>query len=544
MGFAFLWLETLATALLLVSIVISFTKQIKKWPTLGPILIALLLGLLGISATAFSGILFFKNIHPKWLFPYTLSWTLIFFVTSILLIRWRRSPIGAPGAAAWSRLKLLGGLLIAIVLQWNTITALDNAAKLELVADQTRIMTRAKTILPSPPIREQEASEIYERAFQEMGKIPEWIGNSTTNPIFDPDFDPLSEQAQSLLVEKKKAIRLIKEATRKPYLYHPLVLTFDIEFPIFYKFKNGSELLALEARSFAKRGNMLEALKNISCINQIAKHLNQTPTLVNVLMASAIHTKSKKSLEIILAEKHGDSKVTVPLPVKTDQHLLDAFRAAMVYEESFSAFGTADHFVKSDPIDENESIDDFESFYEYYQWKFFVSMLYRIFLSHEDIVSREQYWKELHDFFKKPYYETKITSEEWQEQIQKNIEFGFIMSENDSSFISYYKRVTEQQTQFLLAQLGLATAAYYSHHGKYPNTLEALAPKYITEIPVDPFSGSPLKMIPSESGLILYGVGPNLKDDKGSSFESETKEGDIAFYLGSSFKAYRHKPAI
>lgn len=45
-------------------------------------------------------------------------------------------------------------------------------------------------------------------------------------------------------------------------------------------------------------------------------------------------------------------------------------------------------------------------------------------------------------------------------------------------------------------------------------------------------------------GLILYGVGEDLKDGDGAAYDNVTKQGDIAFYLGSAFKEHRLKPAI
>ena len=69
---------------------VFFFGTAQKWPTLWPILAALLLCTLAIAATVFAGYLFFKNIHPQWLFPYTFSWTLLFVAGSWILIRWGR----------------------------------------------------------------------------------------------------------------------------------------------------------------------------------------------------------------------------------------------------------------------------------------------------------------------------------------------------------------------------------------------------------------------------------------------------------------------
>jgi len=52
-------------------------------------------------------------------------------------------------------------------------------------------------------------------------------------------------------------------------------------------------------------------------------------------------------------------------------------------------------------------------------------------------------------------------------------------------------------------------------NGKYPKTLNELAPKYLTKIPNDLFTEKPLTYQPNESGYLLYSFGQNEKDDNG-----------------------------
>ncbi|MDH5763850.1 MAG: hypothetical protein OEZ51_12775, partial [Nitrospinota bacterium] len=68
MGYFLLWLEAMASALLGVAVVFACSGRLKKWPSLWPILLALLLCVPAIAATVFAGFLFFENIHPQWLF--------------------------------------------------------------------------------------------------------------------------------------------------------------------------------------------------------------------------------------------------------------------------------------------------------------------------------------------------------------------------------------------------------------------------------------------------------------------------------------------
>jgi hypothetical protein len=76
--------------------------------------------------------------------------------------------------------------------------------------------------------------------------------------------------------------------------------------------------------------------------------------------------------------------------------------------------------------------------------------------------------------------------------------------------------------------VGFALAAYKRDHGSYPNKLEALAPKYLAEIPQDLFSGKALIYRPSEKGFLLYSVGINGRDEQGRSYDDDPPGDDLA----------------
>ncbi len=67
-----------------------------------------------------------------------------------------------------------------------------------------------------------------------------------------------------------------------------------------------------------------------------------------------------------------------------------------------------------------------------------------------------------------------------------------------------------------LAVLALALAAYHCEKGAYPQSLDALAPDYLDDVPLDEFTGQPLRYVSNEHGYLLYSLGPNGKDDGGT----------------------------
>ena len=246
MGYAFLWLEAMASALLMVAVVFAFSGRFKKWPTLWPTLMACLLTLLGIATVGLGGFLLYYDIHPQWLFPYTLSWTLLYIAGCWILIRRGRRKKGeALSVVSWSRSKIAGALVISLALQWSTVTALENSVKLEAAAYQATALNSAQTVIPSPPSNNEDASNIYNQVKEELEDIPEWLWDAAT----DPSFDPRSKKAQNLLQENIKSIKLIKKAVEKPRLFHPLLVSYDFELQHLSSFKNIARLLALEARN-------------------------------------------------------------------------------------------------------------------------------------------------------------------------------------------------------------------------------------------------------------------------------------------------------
>jgi hypothetical protein len=85
-------------------------------------------------------------------------------------------------------------------------------------------------------------------------------------------------------------------------------------------------------------------------------------------------------------------------------------------------------------------------------------------------------------------------------------------------------RVEQNQHNLHLA---FALAAYRHDHGRYPEKLKTLAPKYLATIPQDLFSGAALVYRPADKGYLLYSVGINGIDEQGRSYEDDPRGDDL-----------------
>lgn len=71
-----------------------------------------------------------------------------------------------------------------------------------------------------------------------------------------------------------------------------------------------------------------------------------------------------------------------------------------------------------------------------------------------------------------------------------------------------------------LVEVGAAVERYRADKGAYPDTLEALVPTYLREVPEDPYSGKPLRYSTAPAHR-LWSIGPDEKDDGGEIDDSD-----------------------
>jgi hypothetical protein len=97
--------------------------------------------------------------------------------------------------------------------------------------------------------------------------------------------------------------------------------------------------------------------------------------------------------------------------------------------------------------------------------------------------------------------------------------------------------------QLRCAVVALALERCRRAEGRWPATLDALAPRYLRGVPADPFDGQPLRYRRLDDGVVVYSVGPDRTDDGGTiDREQPLREGtDLGFRLWDA--ARRRQPA-
>ena len=122
------------------------------------------------------------------------------------------------------------------------------------------------------------------------------------------------------------------------------------------------------------------------------------------------------------------------------------------------------------------------------------------------LIDLDEYFNKIVKEAQKPYPLRKVI-----EQPSDPVSQSFSFSSDTINFSS-----TFAQTKRKLLILHLALRAYYLEAHEYPDSLTKLSPKYLPQLPTDPFTNAKdFKYIKTASNYILYSIGPDLQDNGG-----------------------------
>jgi hypothetical protein len=103
------------------------------------------------------------------------------------------------------------------------------------------------------------------------------------------------------------------------------------------------------------------------------------------------------------------------------------------------------------------------------------------------------------------------------------------------------ERNAERIAQQRLILTALAVEQYRIFENRPPNSLAELTPKYLPEVPTDPFDGKEIRFRKESDGYVIYSIGPDHIDDGGKkqiprAAKIDHPKGDIVFAVSRKFE--------
>jgi hypothetical protein len=98
-------------------------------------------------------------------------------------------------------------------------------------------------------------------------------------------------------------------------------------------------------------------------------------------------------------------------------------------------------------------------------------------------------------------------------QLDEKALFSRLMIPNTDRVMAVSPR---KQAYLRCAIVALAAERYRQAQGQWPDSLAALTPRQLRQVPTDPYDGAPLRFRRLKASLVVYSVGPDAQDDGGS----------------------------
>jgi hypothetical protein len=362
-----------------------------------------------------------------------------------------------------------------------------------------------------PPVG-QNAALVYDQAFNQMTPLPEsspWFYTQSQSNIFNPT-NPVPPAARvelaSLIVSNQSALQLLHNGGNLPASRYPINLSAgqNTLLPHLSKLKAGTRLLSAEALDHALSNRPEAALDSLVASLRLGHSLSNEPVIISHLVQIASYALTVRALENIL------NRTTIPpallstldTELARTENSLNLTRA-LVGERSMN-IGI---FENPATMGNGGSMTTAESFS--------VSAYRLSGLYYSDFKT----YLEFMDLFlagsQKPPSERLVAFHQVEQELEKRMSQGRWKMLFTSLLIPALTRTGEKGVRVTadlrLARLALMILTYKSaHDGKLPASLADLA-----GVSLDPFDDQPLRYRQTETGFLIWSIGPDGIDQNG-----------------------------
>ncbi|NLF30256.1 MAG: hypothetical protein GX591_05120 [Planctomycetes bacterium] len=457
-------------------------------------------------------------------------------LAAAVVVLWGRRTSALDGtrvAATWrpSRIVLAaaaGGLLTAMTF-WN----LDLSVRQAMATLRVEAGAMALSVAPPRVPDSQNAALLYRQGWEALkarnADTGQW--RRTVSDWLDPDkgpFDPANEAMLVYVRQSRPAIELLHEAAERPGFH------FGVEYaslsqaamPSWSIMHDLAQVLCLSARVAAAEGRTADAMADLHAVWTLAEHLTAEPPIIGSLVAFKGESLAFDTFQYVLdaGPLTADSLDAAPAAVRTSYQ--DALHRGMRLD---TAAGLA-MFTESDPF--MGYAGEVFPVIHVFELNPLAEIGYRVFLWKQDVESYLRWMRRYERLSAEPYYRN---AEEW-----KDFDWAFLADDSRGLLTTALTPMIARAADLAaaadarrrLVALAVAMWRYHLAEGAFPENLEALVPRHLPAVPVDPFTGEPLKLAWTLDGIVLYSVGPDLEDGGGAPLDDKTRTGDIALRLG------------
>ena len=430
-----------------------------------------------------------------------------------------------PPAARWPLVGLVAAFLLAKVVAGGTLLTLDSGITARALGMKAEAVELIQANLPPAVTDTVNAAPLYQAAFTilEADRLligqDSPLGMSSTVDVQDAAVAELTtrhSETLSLLdgAASRDVCRFTRDWTRT---------SLDMVLPEMQTMRQAARLVQLAARRKVAAGDVAGALDDVTIIYRMSQHAAAEPILVSGLVGLAIDTMALDTLAQVLPDiGPSDLDRLDDDPIRDLVHVVPSFKRHFFGEEALGAmlFATL--------CDGGSALDSFDlltligsSSPTPTLWrtplKPIFSFLFRVFLLPEDIAAYRSTLRAYQRLLAQPKSFAEITREAKAiEDALHTDRRGIVTSLLAPALSSCIRSGVRSQALHRAAAVAMAATRHRIVKGSLPESLEDLGPEFLPLPPADPFvTDAPLRLKQTDSGIVIYSVGPDGEDDGG-----------------------------
>ena len=363
----------------------------------------------------------------------------------------------------------------------------------------------------------ENGATIYMQIFKEMGSailstngVPHHSGLDGTRNIDYMEFFIGKKPTPEMWVKGKKsmatyqhALDLVDDASSRQRCQFKTNWKDGAGsvFPHYGILRELSRMLMLDAQISAREGDMNKAVKRVGQIFKISKSIEGDPILLSLLTQMQVIRIGLKSINAI--QQYGTIN---------GAHIkyLDGILTRLDPDRSYLLAMKGE---RTQAIHEYNRLLNINRLPNMPWYARIISPILRPAIYADELINLD-YWEKKLEMAKFPYIETpesRISNREKNKVTKYAIWSRTIVSVYSKSVLTRDFMISSIRS----ARAYLGLIAYKEKFGEYPQSLDELRSKLGWKVDVDPLTSKDFHYKRQGAGFLLYGVGPNLRDDGG-----------------------------
>jgi len=316
--------------------------------------------------------------------------------------------------------------------------------------------------------------------------------------------------AEKALALSKQAMRTVRSALSRPRCVFDLDFTKGVALalPHLAKMRSFARLFKAEAIIYALDGKGPEAAGSIRQVLLLARALNEEPLFISKLVAIAIAGIGMTALEEVevMSEIGAEERRLIVMGIASlnfEKSATEAFIAERAFASNWSDVAAAMPAAPGTPR-------------KGWLSRWLAGRSSR--MSPREKLRAMRLWTLIIEASRLPPWEGRPVIEEHYRELCPLLPWNqATLSIDDEPWKRFYTVFMRPMASRDTTILGLSCELFRSAKGRYPATLDELAPEFLDRLPPDPFTGKPFRYQLRDGGraFIVYSVGDDLKDDGG-----------------------------